>query len=101
MEAIGVNVNTIVANARTDELLGESQRLTAELQVRRRSCRPGRRNCSAPTPSWRRRRSCSSAQNRDIETKNLEIEQARQELEDRAHSSWRWPPSTSRSSWPT
>ncbi|MER6218147.1 HAMP domain-containing protein, partial [Streptomyces sp. NPDC001674] len=31
METIGVNVSTIVANARTDELLGESQRLTAEL----------------------------------------------------------------------
>ena len=34
METVGVNVNTIVANARTDELLGESQRLAAELQAR-------------------------------------------------------------------
>ena len=34
METIGINVNTIIANARTDALLGESQRLAAELQAR-------------------------------------------------------------------
>ena len=34
METVGVNVNTIVANSRTDELLGESQRLTRELEAR-------------------------------------------------------------------
>jgi signal transduction histidine kinase/HAMP domain-containing protein len=34
MEAIGVNVNTMIANARTDALLVQSQRLTAELQAR-------------------------------------------------------------------
>jgi HAMP domain-containing protein/signal transduction histidine kinase len=34
METIGVNVNTMIANARTDALLEESQRLTAELQAR-------------------------------------------------------------------
>ncbi|RZQ61358.1 HAMP domain-containing protein [Amycolatopsis suaedae] len=33
METIGVNVNTIIANARTDALLDESQRLAAELQA--------------------------------------------------------------------
>jgi HAMP domain-containing protein/signal transduction histidine kinase/CheY-like chemotaxis protein len=34
METIGVNVNTMIANARTDALLEQSQRLTAELQSR-------------------------------------------------------------------
>jgi len=34
METIGVNVNTMIANARTDALLEQSQRLTAELQAR-------------------------------------------------------------------
>src|SRR5690242_4844334 len=34
MEAIGVNVNTMIANARIDALLDQSQRLTAELQAR-------------------------------------------------------------------
>ncbi|QDN81616.1 GAF domain-containing protein [Streptomyces sp. S1A1-7] len=33
MEAVGVNVNTIIANARTDELLGECQRLAGELEI--------------------------------------------------------------------
>ncbi|HZW31765.1 MAG TPA: HAMP domain-containing protein, partial [Isosphaeraceae bacterium] len=33
-ETLGVNVNTIVANARTDALLEESQRLAAELRAR-------------------------------------------------------------------
>src|ERR1700760_1064397 len=33
-ETLGVNVNTIVANSRTDALLEESQRLTSELQAR-------------------------------------------------------------------
>jgi len=34
METIGVNVNTMIANARTDALLEQSQRLTEELQAR-------------------------------------------------------------------
>jgi signal transduction histidine kinase/HAMP domain-containing protein/ActR/RegA family two-component response regulator len=34
METIGVNVNAIIANSRTDALLTESQRLAAELQAR-------------------------------------------------------------------
>ena len=34
MEAIGVDVNTMIANSRTDALLEQSQRLTAELQSR-------------------------------------------------------------------
>ena len=34
METIGVNVSTMIANARTDALLEQSQRLTAELQAR-------------------------------------------------------------------
>ena len=33
-ETLGVNFNTIIANARTDALLEESQRLTSELQAR-------------------------------------------------------------------
>src|SRR6185312_7971539 len=33
-ETLGVNFNTIIANARTDTLLEESQRLTSELQAR-------------------------------------------------------------------
>ena len=43
METIGVNVNTMIANARTDALLEQSQRLTAELQARQQEAAAVRR----------------------------------------------------------
>ncbi len=85
MEVVGVNVNTIVANARTDELLGESQRLTAELQARSRELQARQEELQESNAELEDKAELLAAQNRDIETKNLEIEQARQELEDRAH----------------
>ncbi|WP_331744877.1 HAMP domain-containing protein [Kitasatospora sp. NBC_01300] len=85
METIGVNVNTIIANARTDELLDESQRLTAELQVRSQELQSRRDELQASNAELEEKADLLAAQNRDIETKNLEIEQARQELEERAH----------------
>ncbi|MFJ1705591.1 HAMP domain-containing protein [Kitasatospora sp. NPDC088346] len=85
METVGVNVNTIVANARTDELLGESQRLTSELQVRSEELQARQEELQSSNADLEEKAALLAAQNRDIETKNLEIEQARQELEDRAH----------------
>jgi HAMP domain-containing protein/signal transduction histidine kinase len=77
METIGVNVNTMIANARTDALLEQSQRLTAELQSRQMELQ--RSNAELADKA-----ALLAAQNRDIETKNAEIEQARQEIEERA-----------------
>ncbi|WP_230984211.1 HAMP domain-containing protein [Microbispora oryzae] len=77
VEIIGVNVNTIVANARTDALLAESQRLATELQVRQEELQRSNAELEEKAELLAR-------QNHDIETKNSEIEQARQELEDRA-----------------
>ncbi|MEV8637873.1 HAMP domain-containing protein [Streptosporangium sp. NPDC051023] len=77
VETIGVNVNTIVANARTDSLLAESQRLATELQV-------GQEELQRSNAELEEKAELLARQNRDIETKNSEIEQARQELEDRA-----------------
>ena len=84
MEAIGVNVNTIVANARTDELLGESQRLAAELQARSSELQVRQEQLQTSNAELEEKAALLATQNRDIETKNLEIEQARQELETRA-----------------
>ncbi|MFD7629517.1 HAMP domain-containing protein [Streptomyces sp. NPDC059851] len=84
-EAIGVNLNTIIANARTDELLGESQRLTAELQARSQELQARQEELQVSNAELEEKAELLAAQNRDIETKNLEIEQARQELEARAH----------------
>ncbi|HEX4831003.1 MAG TPA: HAMP domain-containing protein, partial [Trebonia sp.] len=77
METIGVNVNTMTANARTDALLGQSQRLTAELQARQDELQ--RSNAELADKA-----ALLATQNRDIEAKNAQIEQARQEIEERA-----------------
>ncbi|WP_040742933.1 HAMP domain-containing protein [Nocardia tenerifensis] len=84
METVGVNVNTIVANARTDELLGESQRLTSELQARSQELQVRQEELQRSNAELEEKAALLAMQNRDIETKNLEIEQARQELETRA-----------------
>src|SRR5581483_7722204 len=84
MENIGVNVNTIVANARTDELLVESQRLAAELQARSEELQVRQEELQSSNAELEEKASLLAEQNRDIEAKNLEIEQARQELEARA-----------------
>jgi signal transduction histidine kinase len=67
----------MIANARTDALLEQSQRLTAELQSRQQELQ--RSNAELADKA-----ALLAAQNRDIETKNAEIEQARQEIEERA-----------------
>jgi len=50
MEIIGVNVNTMIANARTDALLEQSQRLTAELQARQQELQ--RSNAELADKAW-------------------------------------------------
>ncbi|MEU8677811.1 HAMP domain-containing protein, partial [Streptomyces sp. NPDC048560] len=84
MEMVGVNVNTIVANARTDELLGESQRLAGELRARSEELQVQQEELQRSNAELEEKAALLAAQNSDIEGKNLEIEQARQELEDRA-----------------
>ncbi|MCL2586478.1 MAG: HAMP domain-containing protein, partial [Streptosporangiales bacterium] len=77
VETIGIGVNTMIANARTDALLGQSQRLTAELQA-------GQEELQRSNEELADKAALLAAQNRDIETKNAEIERARQEIEERA-----------------
>ncbi|MER6126101.1 HAMP domain-containing protein [Streptomyces sp. NPDC001795] len=84
MEAIGVNVKAIIANARTDELLGESQRLAGELQARSEELQARQEELQHSNAELEEKAALLASQKRDIETKNLEIEQARQELEARA-----------------
>ncbi|MFD7661149.1 HAMP domain-containing protein [Streptomyces sp. NPDC059788] len=84
MEMVGVNVNTIVANARTDELLDESQRLAGELQSRSGELTRQQEELQRSNEELEEKAALLASQNRDIETKNLEIEQGRQALEDRA-----------------
>ncbi|MFI9012314.1 HAMP domain-containing protein, partial [Actinosynnema sp. NPDC053489] len=84
METVGVNVNTIIANARTDELLVESQRLATELQARSGELQVRQEELQRSNAELEEKAALLATQNRDIETKNLQIERARQELEERA-----------------
>jgi len=83
-ETLGVNFNTIIANARTDALLDESQRLASELQARSEELQDQQVELQRSNAELEEKAALLAAQNRDIETKNAEIEQARQEIEERA-----------------
>ena len=76
-ETIGVVLNTIRANLRTEELLTQSQSLTTELQKQSEELRE-------TNDELQEKASLLSEQNRDIEIKNEEIELARRGLEDKA-----------------
>ncbi|MFD0331733.1 sensor histidine kinase [Streptacidiphilus monticola] len=84
MEAIGVNLSTIVANARTDELLQESQRLADELRARSEELQVRQEELQRSNAELEEKAALLADRNHDIEAKNAEIEQARQELETRA-----------------
>ena len=90
---IGVALNTIQANRRTEELLAQSQRLARELQDQ--SAELQRTNAELEEKA-----ALLSEQNGNIEIKNREIELARPGLEEKAQQLARRR-STSRSSWPT
>ncbi len=74
---VGVVINTIRANMRTEELLTQSQSLTQELQKQSEELRK-------TNDELQENARLLSEQNRDIELKNEEIELARRGLEDKA-----------------
>ena len=76
-EVIGVAVNTITTNSRTDSLLRQSQRLTGELRSRQQELQ-------ASNAELEDKAALLARQNRDIELKTAQIEQARLTLEERA-----------------
>ncbi|MGN6794976.1 MAG: HAMP domain-containing protein [Streptosporangiaceae bacterium] len=84
VETIGVNLNTIIANSRTEALLAESQRLATELQARTGELQAQQEELQKSNFDLEDKAAQLARQNRDIEIKNVEIEQARQELEQRA-----------------
>src|SRR5499425_156100 len=84
METIGISLNTIIANSRTDALLAESQRLAGELQARTGELQARQEELQGSNAELEDKAEQLARQNRDIESKNAEIEQARQEIEERA-----------------
>ncbi len=76
-ESLGVSVNAIIANSRTDTLLEQSQLLTAELQARSEELQLSNADLEEKAAQL-------AEQKQDIETKNAQIERARAEIEERA-----------------
>jgi signal transduction histidine kinase/HAMP domain-containing protein/ActR/RegA family two-component response regulator len=83
-ETIGVNVNTILANSRTEALLTESQRLAQELTLGSQRLQAQQHELQKSNTELAEKAALLATQNRAIEIKNAEIELARQEIEDRA-----------------
>ncbi|GAB3678842.1 HAMP domain-containing protein [Actinocorallia lasiicapitis] len=83
-ETMGVTINAIIANARTESLLAESQRLTQELQERSDELQRQQAELRRSNTELEEKAALLAKQNRAIEIQNFQIEQARRTLEERA-----------------
>jgi HAMP domain-containing protein/signal transduction histidine kinase/CheY-like chemotaxis protein len=77
VESIGIVLNTIEANTRTEDLLKQSQSLAKELQSRQEELQ----NTNL---ELQEKAKLLAQQNAEVERKNSEVEQARQALEEKA-----------------
>ncbi len=76
-ESIGIVLNTLEANMRTEDLLKQSQSLAKELQSRQEELQQ-------TNQELQEKAQLLAHQNVEVERKNQEVEQARQALEDKA-----------------
>ncbi|MET0377512.1 MAG: HAMP domain-containing protein [Spongiibacteraceae bacterium] len=76
-ESIGIVINTIEANMRTEGLLTQSQSLAQELQSRQQELQQ-------TNQELQEKARLLAHQNQEVERKNQEVEQARQALEEKA-----------------
>jgi signal transduction histidine kinase/HAMP domain-containing protein/ActR/RegA family two-component response regulator len=81
---IGVTINTIMANSRTESLLTGSQRLTTQLQERSDELQRQQAELRRSNAELEEKAALLATQNRAIEVQNSQIEQARRTLEERA-----------------
>ena len=77
VESIGIVLNTIQANGRTEALLEQSQSLATELQSRQEELQQ-------TNAALEEKATLLAQQNAEVERKNDEVEQARQALEEKA-----------------
>src|SRR5215468_2199584 len=76
-ESIGIVINTIEANTRTEDLLKQSQSLAHELQSRQQELQQ-------TNQELQEKAGLLAHQNQEVERKNQEVEQARKALEEKA-----------------
>ncbi len=84
MESVGVVLNMITANMRTEELLGQSQKLTQELQSQSKELTSQQEEMRRANLELEEKARLLAEQNRKVEEKNREVEQARIAVEDKA-----------------
>jgi signal transduction histidine kinase/HAMP domain-containing protein/CheY-like chemotaxis protein len=84
VSTIGVTINTIRANSRTEALLSESQRLTTQLQERSDELQRQQGELRRSNAELEEKAALLAKQNSAIEVQNAQIEQARRTLEERA-----------------
>jgi HAMP domain-containing protein/signal transduction histidine kinase/CheY-like chemotaxis protein len=84
MESIGVVLNMITANMRTEELLGQSQKLTQELQSQSKELTTQQEEMRRTNLELEEKARLLAEQNRKVEEKNREVEQARIAVEEKA-----------------
>jgi signal transduction histidine kinase/CheY-like chemotaxis protein len=77
MESIGIVLNTIAANTRTEDLLKQSQSLARELQSQQEELQKTNQQLEEKA-------GLLASQNSEVERKNQEVEQARSALEEKA-----------------
>src|SRR5487761_1179372 len=84
MSTIGVVINTIIANMRTEALLDQSQRLTRELQIQQEELKRSNAELEAQAKSLTESELLLHRQRQELEETNQAIEAARQSLEEKA-----------------
>jgi signal transduction histidine kinase/HAMP domain-containing protein/ActR/RegA family two-component response regulator len=81
---IGVTINAIMANSRTEVLLTESQRLATQLQERSDELQRQQAELRRSNAELEEKAALLAKQNRAIEVQNFQIDQARRTIEERA-----------------
>jgi len=81
---VGVTINAIMANSRTEVLLAESQRLATQLQERSDELQRQQGELRRSNAELEEKAALLAKQNRAIEVQNFQIDQARRTLEERA-----------------
>ncbi|MGW0121809.1 HAMP domain-containing protein [Streptomyces sp. NPDC003327] len=84
VDSAGAVLGSLLANLRTDELLGQSRSLADELRTRSAELQTRQQELQRSNAELKEKAALLAERNQDIESKNLVIEQARQDLEARA-----------------
>ncbi|MDP9396169.1 MAG: HAMP domain-containing protein, partial [Actinomycetota bacterium] len=84
VESIGVSLNAIIAASRTEELLGESQRMALELQEKQEELQAQQEELQQTNAELEQQASSLKASEELLQTQQEELQQSNAELEEKA-----------------